>query len=70
MWVTSSVMTAANVTSLPVPAVVGIAISGGSLCHTLRIPFILERSRFGLTALAPIALAESIADPPPIAIIA
>ena len=35
-----SVMTAVTVTSLPVPAVVGIATRGGSFRHTRRIPFI------------------------------
>ena len=62
-------MTEARVVSLPVPAVVGMAISKGILFLTLRIPFILERGFFGFATLAPKAFAVSIEDPPPMAII-
>ena len=43
----ASVITAAKVVSLPVPAVVGIAINKGSFLCTFKMPFILERDWFG-----------------------
>ena len=63
--VSASVITAASVVSLPVPAVVGTAIRRGILLCTFRMPFILARDCFGFAILAPTALAQSILDPPP-----
>ena len=63
--VSASVITAARVVSLPVPAVVGMAMSRGSRLWTLRIPFIFARDWCGLAILAPVALAQSILEPPP-----
>ena len=60
-----SVMTAASVVSLPVPAVVGTAASNGSFFRTLSIPFIFCRLFLGFAILAPTANAQSIEDPPP-----
>ncbi len=61
-------MTAAIVVSLPVPDVVGTAIRSGSFPNTFKTPFMLEKERLGFKILTPQALAQSIADPPPIAI--
>src|SRR5699024_9106945 len=61
----ASVMTAASVVSLPVPAVVGTAIKRGSFLCTFNIPFIFARDCFGLAIRAPVALAQSILEPPP-----
>lgn len=63
-------MTAARVVSLPVPAVVGIAINKGSFRNTFKIPSILSRLFFGLAMRAPTAFAQSIQEPPPKPIIA
>ena len=41
--VSASVITAARVVSLPVPAVVGMAIRSGSFLCTFRMPFICAR---------------------------
>ena len=64
-WVLSSVMTAASVTSLPVPAVVGTAIRQGGLRCTRRRPPIELTLFFGCATRAPTALAQSMAEPPP-----
>ena len=45
--VSSSITTAATVVSEPVPAVVGIANSGGMRFHTRRMPPICSHVRFG-----------------------
>ena len=63
-----SVMTAVMVTSLPVPAVVGMAISGGILRHTRSSPLSLPSGLRGKAMRAPVALAQSIDEPPPKAI--
>ena len=63
------VITAVTVTSLPVPAVVGIATRGGSFFQTLSKPFICSRVFFGYAIHAPVAFAQSIEEPPPKAII-
>src|SRR5699024_5168969 len=66
LWrVWASVITAASVVSLPVPAVVGTAIRSGSFLWTFRIPFIFASVCFGLAMQAPTALAQSILEPPP-----
>ena len=62
--------TAASVVSEPVPAVVGTAKNGGSLCITFITPRICGMVLFGRTTLAAAALAQSIGLPPPNAIIA
>lgn len=69
-WVFSSVMTAARVTSLPVPAVVGMATSGGIGLYTFSNPFNLDNGLLGKAARAPMALAQSMLDPPPRAMMA
>ena len=61
----ASVMTAASVVSLPVPAVVGTAIRRGSFLHTFKMPFIFARDCFGFAIRAPTALAQSMLEPPP-----
>ena len=61
----ASVMTAARVVSLPVPAVVGTAKSGGSGRITFKMPFILISGVLGRAMQAPTALAQSIEEPPP-----
>ena len=66
-WVSSSVMTAAIVVSEPVPAVVGTAMKGGSFFSTRSRPAILPTGLFGRTTRAAAALAESIGEPPPMA---
>mmetsp|Transcript_72304 Transcript_72304/g.172674 ORF Transcript_72304/g.172674 Transcript_72304/m.172674 type:complete len:216 (+) Transcript_72304:1029-1676(+) len=64
-------MTAATVVSEPVPAVVGIATMGGSLRPvtpyqvTWSMPSMSSRSLSGLAMSAPIALAQSMGEPPP-----
>ena len=63
--VSESTMTAAKVVSLPVPAVVGTAMSRGRRLCTFRIPFIFASDWCGLATLAPTALAQSILEPPP-----
>ena len=63
--VRASVITAARVVSLPVPAVVGIATNKGSFLCTFKIPFILDKDCLGFAILAPTALAQSILEPPP-----
>jgi len=45
-------MTAANVTSLPVPAVVGTAMISGVFASTLSTPRIFDRLCFGLAMRA------------------
>ena len=66
LWrVVASTITAARVVSLPVPAVVGIAISRGSFAWTLSIPPSLDRCVLGLAILTPTALAQSMLEPPP-----
>ena len=47
------------------PAVVGMATRGGSGRSTRRSPFILARLRPGYTTQAPVALAQSMEEPPP-----
>ena len=63
--VSASVITAERVVSLPVPAVVGIAVRRGSFLCILRIPFIRARDCFGLAIRAPTAFAQSMLEPPP-----
>ena len=58
-------MTAASVVSLPVPAVVGTAMSNGVLRSTLRMPRILCTGLRGRAMRAPQALAQSMELPPP-----
>src|SRR5690625_918893 len=62
-------ITAAIVASLPVPAVVGMAIKGGILFRTFRTPFKSGIDFLDLTTLAPTTFAQSIGDPPPTAMI-
>ena len=61
--------TAATVTSEPVPAVVGTANSGSIGLPTLSMPTSFA-GLLPLTTIAPITLAASITEPPPIARIA
>ncbi len=63
----SSTMTAAMVVSDPVPDVVGQAMKRGSFPNTFKMPFMLLKVRLGFKILAPAALAQSMADPPPMA---
>ena len=66
LWrVLASVITAARVVSLPVPAVVGTAIKSGSFFRTFKIPASFPRGFPGLTIQMPAALAQSMLDPPP-----
>lgn len=65
-----SVMTAANVVSLPVPAVVSTAMSRGNFLQMRSNPFILWIGLLGFTIQAPVTLAQSMAEPPPKAMIA
>ena len=66
LWrVSASTMTAASVVSLPVPAVVGMAISRGSLCQIFRMPAIFPKGFLGRASRAPTALAQSMGEPPP-----
>src|SRR5450756_2089968 len=60
-----SVITAALVTSEPVPQVVGMATSGGMDFGTCPDPSMSRMLTSGLFITAPAALAVSIADPPP-----
>ena len=66
--VSLSVMTAVTVTSLPVPAVVGMAISVGILRKTRKVPFSFAMERLGYAIRAPTAFAQSMGEPPPKAI--
>ena len=69
LWrVFSSVMTAASVVSLPVPAVVGTAISSGRRRITCSRPSMRFSAFLGRTMRAPSALAQSMEEPPPKAI--
>ena len=71
LWcVAESVITAARVTSEPVPAVVGTAMSSGRRRCTRKRPRILFTGLFGWAMRAPTALAQSMAEPPPKPIIA
>ena len=63
-----STITEASVVSLPVPAVVGMAMSRGIFFLTFKIPFIFESGFPGFASLAPKALAVSMEEPPPMAI--
>ena len=63
-------MTAARVVSLPVPAVVGTATSSGRRLWTCSRPFIWLTLWRGLTIRAPAAFAQSMAEPPPKAMMA
>ena len=63
-------ITAAKVTSLPVPAVVGTAINVGIFLITFKTPFIFPMGLFGRATRAPTIFAQSMGDPPPKAIIA
>ena len=63
-------MTAASVTSEPVPAVVGTARRSGSFLWILSIPLIFPTGRSLFTARAPATLAQSMTEPPPMARIA
>ena len=60
-----STITAASVVSLPVPAVVGTAMSTGSFFHTRRMPFIWATVLSGRTSRHAAALAVSMGAPPP-----
>ena len=64
-----SLITAASVHSLPVPAVVGIAINTGNLCNTFKTPFILDKGVRFLTTRMPTPFAQSMLEPPPRAMI-
>ena len=63
-------MTAARVASLPVPDVVGMAMSGGSFFMTRSSPFILGMGLLGRATRAPMPFAQSMGEPPPSAMIA
>ena len=63
-----SLITAATVASLPLPAVVGIAYNGTNLCFTLKIPFIFLSDFLGFATLAAVPFPKSINEPPPIEI--
>ena len=58
-------MTAASVTSEPVPAVVGTATSGGRARWTRNRPRIFWMGFAGWAMRAPTPLAQSMAEPPP-----
>ena len=64
-WVAGSVITAVRVFSLPVPAVVGTAINSGSRWCTRSRPPSFTGFTPGRTSMAPAALAQSMAEPPP-----
>ena len=67
---TGSVMTAARVVSLPVPAVVGTAMVRGVRRRTRNSPFIFCTGLLGRAIRAPTALAQSMTEPPPTAMMA
>ena len=69
-WRSGSVMTAARVVSLPVPAVVGTAMVSGVGSRTLRRPRIFRTLFPGRAIRAPTPLAQSITEPPPTAMMA
>ena len=65
-----SVITAARVVSLPVPAVVGTAMSSGVRFKTRNRPRMRCTLWRGLTTRAPMTFAQSITEPPPTAMMA
>ena len=66
LWLVSqSVITAATVVSLPVPAVVGIAMRGGMGRPTFKSPASCVSFLLGLAHSAAAAFAASIGEPPP-----
>ena len=69
-WAWLSVMTAARVVSLPVPAVVGTAMRRGRRRWTFRRPRIWGTLCRGFATRAPAALAQSMEEPPPKAMMA
>ena len=58
-------ITAQSVTSLPVPAVVGIATSGGMRSVDRAWPYSYSRIEPPCATTTPIAFAVSIDEPPP-----
>ncbi len=63
-------MTAARVVSLPVPAVVGAAMSSGVRLRMRSRPPMRCTGWRGLAMRAPMIFAQSITEPPPTAMIA